>query len=231
MYAELIPILDELEADAGVGAVVVRGTGRRAFAAGADIGEFEEELGTPERAMAYDSAVEAGTGRLERLAKPTIAMVDGFALGSGVLLAAACDIRFASDRARFALPVSRYGLMPSPPDLFRVVRLVGVANVLELVLTQRQISSEDARAMGLVNRVLPEDYLESFTMAAAEQAAMGAPLSQQAVKALARSLYGLAEPPPVESARDWYQRVYSSGDVREGARAFAERRPPRFRGT
>lgn len=229
-YAELISLLDDLEADRAVRVIVIRGHGTRAFAAGADITEFETQLGTPTRAMAYDSAVEEATGRLERLSKPTIAMIFGFALGSGILVAAACDLRYATDRARFAVPVARLGLMPSPPDLYRLVRLVGMANALELLLTSRQIGAHDALAMGLVTRVLPEEHLELVTRATAQQIATGAPLTQQAAKALARTYHGLAEPPSIESARAWYDRLYSGTDVREGAWAFEEKREPRFRG-
>ena len=230
MYDELPPILAGFEADPAVRVVVVRGAGNRAFVAGADIAEFEDELGSPEKAMAYDSRVEAGTALIEGLSKPTIAMIHGFALGTGVLLAAACSLRIASDQARFSLPVGRYGIMPSPPDLHRLVRLVGYGAALEMGLTARTYAAHEALALGLVNRVVPAEHLEATAMATARQIAELAPLTLQALRDMARRLAGSAQTPAVGSEAAWYQRLYTSEDFREGARAFREKRPPQFGG-
>jgi enoyl-CoA hydratase len=228
LFEQLPALLADVESDRHVRVLVVRGAGRKAFAAGADIAEFEEQLGTPERAARYDETVERGTAALDQLGKPTIALIHGYALGSGILLAAACDLRYASEKARFAVPVARLGLMPSPPDLHRLVRLAGPAPILELILTGRQVGAAEALAMGLVNRVLAEEELDLVTMDIARRMTQQAPLSMRASKGLARQLYGRSAPPPIAEAADWYELVYGSRDVKEGARAFAEKREPRF---
>jgi enoyl-CoA hydratase/carnithine racemase len=230
MYGELITIADRLDADPDIRVVIVRGAGTRAFVAGADVGEFEAELGTPEKAMAYDRRVERGTARLSALQKPTIAMIHGYALGTGLLLAAACDLRFASDQARFGLPVARYGIMPSPPDLARLIRLIGYGAVLEMGLTARTYAAHQMQTMGFVNRVVDEEHLEAVTLAVAKQIAHLAPLSHMALRDMARRASGLSPIPGVESEEMWYRRIYGSEDLHEGARAFREQRAPHFHG-
>lgn len=230
MYDKLPPILDELDDDAKIRVVIVRGAGAKAFVAGADVGEFEEAFGTPERAMAYDRRVEVGTSRLADLQKPTIAMIHGYALGTGVFLAAACDLRIVSDQARFSVPVARYGIIPSPPDLYRLARIVGYSFVLEMTLTGRMYSAHDALMAGLANQVVPADQLEEVTMSLAQQIAENAPLSLMAVRTLLRELMLRQAKPSIDDGAFWYDRVYSSEDSREGARAFQEKRPPHFRG-
>jgi len=230
MYEELIPLLDEVEADPNVRVLVLRGAGERAFVAGADIGEFEEEFGTPEKAMAYDRRVEAGTSRLAGLHKPTVAMIHGYALGTGVFLAVACDLRIASNQARFAVPVGRFGIMPSPPDLARLARVVGYATALEMGLTARTYTAHEALAMGLVNQVVPAEQLETVALTLAGGIAENAPLTLIGLRAMLQAVLASPEPPPLEIGDTWYRRIYSSQDCREGARAFAEKRPPRFQG-
>lgn len=228
LLQDLPAVVAEIEADSQIGVLIVRGAGRKAFAAGADILEFEEELGTPQRATRYDEIVERGTAALENLSKPTIALIHGYALGSGLLLAAACDLRYASETSRFGIPVARLGLMPSPPDLHRIVRLAGPAAVLDLILTGRQCVGAEALAIGLVNRVVPEEDLDLVTLQVAQRMARQAPRSMHAAKVMARRLYGRSDSPTIAEADDWYNLIYTSEDVKEGARAFAERRDPRF---
>jgi enoyl-CoA hydratase/carnithine racemase len=230
MFEELVPILDELDSDSDVRVVLVRGSGHRAFVAGADIGEFEEEFASPAKAMAYDRGVEEGAARLEDMQKPTVAMIHGYALGTGVFFAATCDLRIASDKAQFSVPVGRYGIMPSPPDLYRLIRLVGYGNVLDMILTGRRYNAYDAQSMGLVNMVVPSEHLEEVALSVARQIAEKAPLSLLAVRDLSRKLAGAADPPTIETGETWYHKLYTSEDAREGARAYQEKRAPRFIG-
>ncbi|MHC9538992.1 MAG: enoyl-CoA hydratase/isomerase family protein [Vulcanimicrobiota bacterium] len=159
LMAELCRLLEELESDREARVIILTGEGDKAFVAGADINEIEgiDHYG----AYAFCRRGLALMQAVERLGKPVIAMVNGFALGGGCELALACDMRFASDKAKFGLPEINLGLIPGYGGTQRLARIVGKGKALELILTGAMIDAQEARRIGLVNEVFPHDALKA----------------------------------------------------------------------
>jgi len=228
LLEELEHALEALAADARVGALVVTGAGERAFAAGADVGEISGL--TPERAPAFCSRGQKLFLRLERLGKPSVAAIRGFALGGGLELALACTLRLASEDARLGLPEIKLGLIPGYGGTQRLRRLVGAGRALEMILTAEPIEAREALRIGLVNRVLPAADLLPAAHDLAASLARQAPLAvRYACEAV---LAGAGE--SLERGLDREARLFAlacaTEDMKEGTRAFLEKRPPRFQG-
>ncbi|WP_242909580.1 enoyl-CoA hydratase-related protein [Actinomadura terrae] len=219
--------LDRLDADPGVKVIVVRGGGTAAFAAGADISEFEAERSTAEARRRADGAITDLFGTLDRLATPLIAMIHGHCLGAGLALALGADIRIADDRGRFAIPAGRLGLAYPVPLVHALVRAVGPGHAAEILFTAAPLDAAEALRAGLVNRVVASGELEEVTRATAERIAANAPLSVRAAKTAIRSA---ADPALAAAAERLVEECAESDDAREGRRAFMAKRPPRFTG-
>jgi enoyl-CoA hydratase len=216
-----------IEADPGIRAVVVSGAGR-AFAAGADIAEMKEM--TPLQAEAHSAKAHRIFGRLEELPIPTIAAVNGFALGGGCELALCCDWIYASSKAKLGQPETKLGLIPGFGGTSRLVRRVGLAWAKELVLVAEPISAEEAARIGLVNRVFaPEDLLPA-AIAAGEAVAARGPVATR----LAKDVMQQGQDADVRLAHALEQRAFglsfATDDRVEGTTAFLEKRDPRFSG-
>ena len=161
----------EIEAMPGIGCVVVRGAGGSAFSTGLDMSRFAEERQDPESARSYSEATERACARLGALAMPTIAMIEGYCMGSGVDIACRCDLRIAASDARFRVSPRTIGLFLDTGFVAAMLAVIGRASTLELVLEGRTYDAGEAAAMGLVGRVVPADTLESETRALAERLA------------------------------------------------------------
>jgi enoyl-CoA hydratase/carnithine racemase len=230
LLLELDAALATLEAaDASdVRAVVVTGAGERAFSAGSHVGEFEAQRGPAGRER---HELESGVARrLAELPMPTIAAIEGNALGGGLELALCCDIRIASERARFGLPEVRLAVTPGAGGTQRLPRVVGSARARELILTGRVIDATEAERIGLVHRVVPAgEAVRSAEAIAGEIAARGPLAVREAKRLLALSTEvdidaGLA------AELDASDRIFASEDMLEGARSFFEKRDPEYRG-
>ena len=219
--------LDELRDDDSVRVVVITGAGEKAFVAGADIAEFEGRTAVTQR--------EVMTGRslftaVDMFPKPVIAMINGFCLGGGCELALSCDLRIASDNAKFGQPEINLGIIPGGGGTQRLTRLVGEGKAMELILTGDMIDAQTAYNLGLVNMVVPATDLDAKTMEIAGRIAEKSPvalrLAKEAVKLASRS--NLDE--GLRREVDLFAICFSSADKDEGVRAFLEKRKPEFKG-
>jgi enoyl-CoA hydratase/carnithine racemase len=230
LLLELGAALDALEAAAAgdVRAVVVTGEGERAFSAGSHVGEFESQRGPSGRER---HILESGTAdRLARLPMPTIAAIEGNALGGGLELALCCDIRVASETSRLGLPEVRLAVTPGAGGTQRLPRVVGPARAKELILTGRVLTAEEAERIGLVSRVVPSGQaLAAADEIAAEIAARG-PVAVREAKRLVDLASDTDLAAGLAAELDASDRVFATDDMLEGAEAFFGKREPQYRG-
>jgi enoyl-CoA hydratase len=217
-----------LQADASVRVVILTGAGEKAFVAGADINELAAL--TPDAGKAHAELGQRVFELVERLGKPVIAAVNGFALGGGCELAMACTVRLAADTAKFGQPEVKLGLTPGFAGTQRLPRLVGKGRAMELVLGGAMIDAAEAFRIGLVNRVVPAAALLDEARALARAWAANAPVAMRyAMEAIAHGLEtSFAEGSFVEASL--FGLAFATDDMREGTRAFLEKRTPEFRG-
>ena len=217
----------EAAQDAAVRVVVLTGAGAKAFVAGADIAEMNTL--TPVQGRDFSLLGQRLMRRIERLNKPVIAMVNGFALGGGLELAMACHLRIAADSAKLGQPEINLGLIPGFGGTQRLLRLAGRAATLELCLLGAPIDAARAQQLGIVNRVVPSAELEAETGKIATQLANAAPLALRGMLDAVNvgGECGIEEGLEYESAQ--FGLMFSTEDMREGTRAFLERRAPEFR--
>jgi enoyl-CoA hydratase len=227
VHTEGVAALDELKRDDEVRVLVITGSGPKAFIAGADISEFQDKTPITQRDQFNQPSL---FNSLDSFPKPVIAMVNGFCLGGGNELAMACDIRIASENAKFSQPEINLGIMCGGGGTQRLPRLAGEGRAMEMVLTGDMIDSATAERFGLVNHVYPADQLEAETMKLAEKIAEKAPialqLSKEAVKFATRS--NLDE--GLRREVDLFAICFSTEDKQEGVTAFLEKRKPVFKG-
>lgn len=215
--------------DPVVRAIVIRGAGDRSFVSGADIREFRDKLGTPAGAVAYDEAVERMQLVIRQSPKPVIAAIQGHAIGNGCVLAVACDFRIASRRAKFGIPIAKFGFFLGPPDTVRLAELIGEAHARRLLMTGEVIDADAALRVGLVDEVHDAAELDSAVARFAGALAANAPLSIKATKQILARF--VSRSPTIADGDAWYREVYSSRDLREGIDAFFGKRQPIFSGT
>ena len=224
---EIGQALLELEAE-GPRAIIVTGAGERAFIAGADIGAMS--VMDPLEAKRFSEIGHAAMALLDRSPVPTIAAVNGYALGGGCEVALACDVRIAAENASFGFPEVGLGILPGMGGTQRLPRLIGPALAKELIFTGRRIGAEEAKAIGLVNRVVAEgEALNSARELAAEISANG-PLAVRHAKAAANRALDVDLVSGLEYEADQFALLFATEDASEGMNAFGERRKPAFEG-
>jgi enoyl-CoA hydratase len=229
VIGELDRMFTELHANADVAAIILTGAGR-AFVAGADIAEVAEKAGTPEGLEAVAAFGSAAFTRIERGPKPVIAAINGFALGGGLELALACHVRIASSTAKFGLPEVKLGLIPGYGGTQRLPRLIGTGNALQMILTAGMIDADRAHAIGLVQTVCAPDGLMPAALSMAKEMASQGPL------ALAHAIASVTEgadrdlDAALQIEAEHFGAVGRTDDMREGTKAFLEKRAPNFLG-
>jgi len=227
MYDALAAACDALLEDPSVRVATLRGAGGQAFVAGTDIEqfrEFEEE----DDGVRYEHAVESYVAKLEALPLPTIAIIDGYAIGGGLALAAACDFRIATPDARFGAPIARtLGNCLSTANVARILAGFGADRVARMLMLAENITADEAKACGFVYEIVAADQLDARAGELCEKLAAHAPLTMKAAKETIRRI--IAEAPP--SNEDLIRECYGSRDFRIGMEAFLDKKKPVWTGT
>ena len=226
---ELRDRLAVLAEDADVRALVLTGAGDRAFVAGADI-KYMSGLG-PEQALAWGALGHEAARLLETMPKPTIAAINGFALGGGCELALACDIRYASSRAKLGQPEINLGIVPGWGGTQRLVRVCGVGVAKDLIFSGRTVDADEALRLGLVNAVYEPEALLARARDTAVELAAKSPVALALAKRLCNLALGADYAAGLVAEADAFGALFSSDDAKEGLAAFVEKREPKFRGT
>jgi enoyl-CoA hydratase/carnithine racemase len=228
MWAQLGAAMQDLGADVSLRCIVLRGAGDKAFAAGADIAEFKNERANAAQAKAYS---RGGIGWMHAVAEcrhPTVALIQGACVGGGLLVASQCDIRICNESARFGVPVKNLGLTESYDELAGMMRVVGPAASLEILLEGRIWGAREAYEKGLVSRVMPDAGVVDEAYATARRIADGAPLVARWHKKFIRRLQ---DPRPLsQEERDEGYACFDTEDFKTGVAAFLAKKKPEFRG-
>ena len=231
MWERMPDYVKDLSQDDDIRVVILRGAGDMAFVAGADISQFKERRRNMADEEAYGRISKRGQESLKTLDKPLLAMIHGYCIGGGVSIAIGCDMRIASDEARFGIPAARLGLGYHYSGMERLMKLIGPAYTKEIFFTARtNFSAQDALRMGLVNQVVAKDELESFTRDYALTMARNAPLTLRSAKA---SVDQMLQPPDerdLPALEALIADCFNSQDYQEGVQAFTEKRRPQFQG-
>lgn len=230
MYQALYDACERIDADDGVRVAVLRGAGGESFVAGTDIRQFtdfREGAAGGADGVAYEKRISAIIGRLETVRVPTVALIEGYAVGGGLIIAAACDLRVATPSARFGLPIARtLGNCVSLRTCAKLVSLIGPARTLQLVYTAELVDARRAVEIGLASEIVAAEDVGERLGELCEQLSAHAPLCMWATKEALRRLREQALP----DDEDLIRACYGSADFREGVAAFIAKRPPRWTG-
>jgi enoyl-CoA hydratase/carnithine racemase len=220
MYEALHAHCDAIDADDDIRVLVLRGAGGRAFVSGTDIRQFLD-FDSGKTGVEYEADIDRYVGRLDRLRKPAIALVEGYAVGAGLSIASACDLRVCTPDAQFGLPIARtLGNCLSMAGYARLVAILGEARAKDVVFTARMVGADEARAAGLVTAVVPADEIEDHVFELAERVAGHAPITLRVTKEALRRIREANVP----DGADLVAEAYGSEDFRQGVAAFLEKR-------
>jgi enoyl-CoA hydratase/carnithine racemase len=217
-----------LSTDDGVRCIVVRGAGEKAFSPGNDIREFATERSNKAQAIAYGETMHGALHALEACRHPLVAQIHGICVGGGIEIASLCDVRICGEGSRFGVPIKNLALTMAYAEMAPLMRLVGPAVALEILLEGRIFDAAEAKEKGLVTRVVPDGDVAAEARAAAERIAEGAPLVARWHKKFARRL---ADPRPLtDSERAECFDCFDTEDFRTGYAAFLAKKKPVFKG-
>jgi len=228
MWAGLYAAMSDLERDDSLRCIGLRGTGEKAFAAGADIAEFTATRGNSKIAKEYGELIDSAMRSVADCRHPTVAMICGACIGGGLEVASQCDMRICGESSRFGVPIKNLGLVMGYGELQGVLAVAGRAATLEILLEGRVFGAAEAKQMGLVNRVVPDERVEEEAYATARRIADGAPLVARWHK---KFIKRLADPKPLtEAERDEAYECFDTEDFRAGFSAFLAKVKPAFTG-
>ena len=226
---EAIPgVLQKFEDDPAIRLIVLAGAGDKAFVSGADISQFEKQRSGPEAVQHYEEIAEAAQKRLQACDKPVLAMIRGYCLGAGLNIANLCDLRIASEDARFGIPAAKMGLGYRASSMKSLIDVVGAPYALEIMITGRQVTAAEAKEMGLIHKMTSSSDLEKVTREYCETISANAPLTMRTAKRMIRELR--KQDYDAETMKKWMKECFDSADYAEGRKAFMEKRKPVFRG-
>jgi enoyl-CoA hydratase/carnithine racemase len=229
MYQALVDACDQVDGDPGVRVFILRGAGGKAFVAGTDIAQFQD-FRNRDDGLKYEEKLDHVLDRLERVGKPTIAQVQGVAVGGGCAIALTCDLRVATPESSFGIPIARtLGNCLSGASYSRLVDLVGPGVVKDMLFTGRLVSGSEAQTLGMVNRLVSADDIERTVRDLAGDIAANAPLTLRATKEMVRRVMAQRRLAAGNDA-DLVELCYTSEDFREGVTAFLAKRKPVWTG-
>jgi len=229
MWEATTRLMNDYARDDSIRVVVLTGAGDKAFVAGADISKFGDERASEEGVRKYNDAVEAAYASVHEFPKPTIAMIRGFCVGGGMGIASCCDLRIASEDARFAVPAAKLGLGYGYPGVKRLMDIVGPSFTKEIFFTARLFDVMEAVEMGLVNRVIENGELEFYVKDYAATIAANAPLTVDSIKFIVGEACKDELKRDMKRCEDMVDACFKSEDYKEGRAAFMEKRKPVFK--
>ena len=228
VYTELYKLFQEIEDDQDVRAVILTGSGEKAFVAGADIAEMQ-----PQSSVEIRSFIDKGrraSDRIYTLSKPVIAAINGFALGGGCELAMCCDLRVASENAKFGQPEINLGAIPGAGGTQRLSRLIGMTKAKELIYTGNAIDANTAFTMGLVNKVVPPESLMAEAKELARKLLSKSSIALALAKKAITSGANMNLPSGLDLEAECFALSFATEDQKEGMSAFLQKRKPEFKG-
>jgi len=228
MWVDLAESFEALADEPWVRCIVLRGSGTRAFSPGADISEFESQRANITQARDYGEVMRRAIAALDGCPHPVVAMIHGVCVGGGLEVAALADLRICGESSRFGVPIAKLGLTMAYPEIEALVRIVGEAVSMEILLEGRVFDAREALAKGLVNKVVADAEVEAEALATAKRIAEGAPLVARWHKKFARRLRSAA--PLTADEIDEGFASFGTDDFQEGRKAFLEKRKPSFEG-
>jgi enoyl-CoA hydratase len=230
MWRGIPPAMQRFDADPEVRCVAFRGSGTEAFAAGADISEFEKVRSDRGAVAEYDTLLDQVLHSIQGSPKPSVAMIYGYCIGGGLEIALACDLRYCASSGQFGIPAARLGLAYNVEGHKRLLETVGHARAREIMFLGRRYPAGEALAMGLVHRVLPDAELERYTDEVIRTLCDNAPLAIANSKTIIEEFVKSSGSADAGRMRGSIERCAKSADYIEGRRAFMEKRKPRFQG-
>lgn len=230
MWEAVEAAVGRFAADPAVRILILSGAGGKAFVSGADVSKFETERASEEAVAHYNATTKRVYDLVEAFPKPTIAQIDGFCVGGGVALALCCDLRICGTGSNFAIPAAKLGLGYGYSGLKRLVDVVGPAFAKEIFFTARRFDAEEARVMGLVNRVVPDGEVETAAEETARTIAANAPMTVASVKFIVGQTLVPESERDLAACEARVDACFASRDYVEGRRAFLEKRKPTFVG-
>ena len=230
MWQGLLDAATELAGDTEIRAVLLRGEGERAFAAGADISEFNDKRTDSSANQEYDNVSDRAYTALLTMPKPLIAMIHGYCIGGGLAVALTADLRIAADDASFTIPAARLGLGYRAAGLGRLVDLVGPSATKRILFLADRFGADEALTMGLINRVVPKSELGAATDDWLNKICDNAPLTIRAAKAATDEWTKPSDLQDFDEINELVNACFDSADYQEGVAAFMAKRKPRFTG-
>ena len=228
MWRRLGEVFEELSADESIRCVILRGAGTKAFAPGNDISEFATERSNVEQARGYGDDMRRTIEAISNCRHPVVAQIHGICVGGGLEIAGLADIRICGESSRFGVPINKLGLVMAYAEIGALISLAGEANAMAILLEGRVFDAKEAKEMGLVTRVMPDDQVEAEAKATAQRIADGAPLVARWHKKFARRL---RDPKPLTPQEyDEGFACFGTEDFQIGYKAFLAKQKPDFKG-